>query len=210
MPMPLRYRISSWRQLPGVKSNNSKKLSISVTDFIQSDRLGGFRIAINHKDFGTLFAYIIDATGRLVTNYPDISCNFTTATILTELARFGFLVDYNPVKAMDGTQIQFLMTLQGLFFDKIRVLSVWDASSGEKQFKTHVVAFKTDPLGDWLNSAYCPSIKEYTDAVINGYAFDISAATAAKEMDWSWLVGWIGDINLILRDNAEALICQST
>ena len=44
MPEPLRYEISDWHQLTDVQSNNSRDLSIRVSDIIHSDILTGLRI----------------------------------------------------------------------------------------------------------------------------------------------------------------------
>lgn len=169
----------------------------------------GFRITVEHDDFGTLFAYVLNAEGSLITKYDDIAEEFSPAVLLNELKRYGFLIDYNPVKQLTGNQITFLMTINQLHFDKIRVLNVWDSSSGVKLFKNHVVAFKSDPLGDWLNSGYSPSIEEYTDAVTSGAAMDIGIISEAQNMDWSWLVGWVGAIDEILEDNAEMSLWPS-
>lgn len=208
--MPLRYRISSWRQLPGAKSNNSKKLHIHVTDFVPGNSLTGFRITIEHDDLGTLFAYILNAKGSLITPYQDVAQEFTPGVLLNELKRFGFLIEYNPIKQMPGNQISLLMTINQLKFDKIRVLNVWETSTGVKVFKHHIVAFKADPLGNWLNSGYAPSIDEYTKAITSGAAIDIGILTEAQDMDWSWLVGWVGNIDDILCDNAEMGLWPST
>lgn len=203
MQIPLRYKISSWRQLPQVQSNNSKKLHIHVTDFVQSHRLHGFRISVEHDELGTMFSYILDAKGSIVTPYPNLSQQLTPAFLLSELARFGFLVDYNPSKTLSGSQLDFLMTLNQLHFDKIRVMPVWDSSSGVKEFTDHVVVFQAQAHGDWLNNGYSPSISEYTKGITSGSAIDVGIISEAQGLDWSWLVGWVGSIPDILKENAE-------
>ena len=49
MSQPLRYNISDWHRLTEVKSNNSRKLRIDVTDLIQSDILTGMTISVIYK-----------------------------------------------------------------------------------------------------------------------------------------------------------------
>lgn len=203
MQQPLRFKISSWRQLPQVVSNNSKKLHIHVTDFLQSHRLHGFRISVEHEDLGVMFAYILDACGSIVTHYPDNRPDMSPSTLLDELARFGFLVDYYPSKCLSGEQITFLMTVDNLHFDKIRILPVWEVKNNEKVFTNHIVAFQAGSHGNWLNNAYCPSLDEYSKGVTSGSAIDVGLISEAHGMDWSWLSGWVGSIPDILKENAE-------
>lgn len=203
MQMPLRYRISSWRQLTKAVSNNSKKLHIHVTDFVQSSRLRGLRVSVDHEDLGTLFAYVLHAAGDIVTPYQNISDQLSAQFLVKELARFGFLVEYAPSKTLRGSQLSFLSTLAQLRFDKIRVMSVWDSTSGVKEFSEHVVVFQASAHSDWLNNGYAPSIQEYTAAVTSGSAIDIGAISQSLDLDWSWLVGWVGNISDILSENAE-------
>lgn len=150
-----------------------------------------------------MFAYILDAGGSIVTPYDNITQQFTPEVLISELARFGFLIDYAPSKTLSGSQLSFLMTLNQLHFDKIRVMSVWDSSSGVKVFTDHIVVFQAKEHGDWLNNGYAPSINEYTSGVTSGSAMDIGVISDAQGMDWSWLVGWVGSIPDILAENAE-------
>lgn len=202
--MPLRYRISDFRQLNKCMSNNSRDLSIHVSAIVNDKNLNGQRISVNHKKYGVLFACIRDAQGCMISK--DVEGNsfheFTTGEILDELKKFGFLIEYDPIEHISGNQLEFLMTLNNLHYDKIRVLSVWDAPLGTKEFKTHVVAFLAEAHGDWLNAGYSPSISEFTHGLQNGTAFDISAISKAQDYDWSWLVGWVGSISDILAENS--------
>ena len=201
--MPLRYRISNWKQLEGAKSNNSRDLSISVTTFVNDHRLNGQRIKVEHRVFGTLFACVVSGKGTLLTeNIEGYMHEFTPAQILAELEKFGYYIQYDPTEQLSGNQIDLMLTLNRLGFDKLRVISVWSATLGVKESKIHVVAFQVDPLGDWMNSGYSPSLDEYQDAVTNGYAFDISGLSRAKNMNWSWLYGWVASIDDIIADQA--------
>ena len=103
MPEPLRYDISDWHQLTDVRSNNSRDLSIRVSDIIHSDILTGLRIRIEHKTFGTLFTYVVGASGSIISE-PDsgITYELTKDQILAELARYGFLVTYTTKCLIEG------------------------------------------------------------------------------------------------------------
>lgn len=202
---PLRYRISDFRQLDKCLSNNSRDLKIVTTTFINDKRLNGLRISVIHSLFGTLFSYVVGAKGSMISKSDyGPTYELTTGQILEELKKYGFYIEYNPVESLPGNQIQYLMTLQKLHFDKIRILSVWDTLRGVKEFKVYVVAFKADPNGDWLNAGYSPSLKEYTKAVNEGTAFNISAISETNDYHWDWLYNWVADIDDILKDQSGA------
>ena len=167
---PLRYNISSWRQLPQCKSNNSKNLHIHVTDFIDNHLLRGFRISVDHAVYGTLFACVLNARGEMIThlnqNVPaeePMAFEFTTDQILQELKKYGFFISYNPREHLPSSQIEYLMTLQGLHYDKIRLLYVREQKYGATQAKRYLVAFKSCKHRQWLNNDYSPAKKEFTD-----------------------------------------------
>lgn len=201
--MPLRYRISNWKQLEGAKSNNSRDLSISVTTFVNDHRLNGQRIAVNHAVFGTLFACIVSGKGTLLTaNDEGYIHEFTPGQISAELEKYGYYIQYYPTETLSGNQIEFLMTVNKLGFDKVRVISVWDAPLGVKEFKLHITAFNSEPNGDWLNSGYSPSLKEYNNSLSEGSAIDITQLSDQKHYDWSWLYGWVANIDDIIADQA--------
>lgn len=201
-PWPLRYRISNWKQLSKCESNNSRDLHIVVTSFLNDKRISGTRIKVEHDLFGTMFSTIVDVHGTLVTTMDDgMIYELTTGQILEELRKWGFYVEYNPIENLSGSQLQYLMTLNNLHYDKIRILSVWDAPSGTKEFKNCVVGFNSEQNGDWLNSWYSPSKTEFLDALNNGTAINISAISDTQNYRWDWLYGWVGDINDILAEN---------
>lgn len=201
---PLRYQISNWKQLPNCKSNNSKQLHLHVTDFIQNNDINGVRITLDHEIYGELFSYVVNASGSLVSTFDkDIEYELTTDEILTQLAKYGFLITFHSWEDLSGDQVQYLMTLQNLHFDKIRLLSVWDAPNGVKEFKLHVVAFQVEQLPDWLNAGYAPSKTEFLDALNSGYAINISAISETRNYRWDWLYNWVADIGDVLADNAK-------
>lgn len=200
---PLRYRISKWEQLKGAMSNTSRALHIVVTKFLNDRRLVGTRIKVEHDTFGTLFATIVDVNGTLTTDTPEQDTFvMTPGQILAELRKWGFEIEYNPMRELSGNQINFLMTIRDLHYDKIRIMSVYDYVNGLQEFKWYVVAFQIDALGDWVNAGYSVSRDEFNNAINSGYAMNISALSEAKNYQWDWLYNWVGDINDILEANS--------
>lgn len=201
---PLRYQISNWRQLPACKSNNSRELHIHVADFLQNFTLSGFRIEIRHDTLGTLFACVIRASGNLVSTSPgsDVPFELTTSQILAELEKYGFLVAYNPRSLLKGDQLQYLMTLQNLHFDKIRVLKVRHVGSDVVAYTTHVIAFNIKENPNWIDNTYAASDTEFSKALTEGSAMNIDNISETQKYDWSWL-DYVANISDILKDNAE-------
>lgn len=206
--MPLRYNISSWRQLPNCLSNNSKDLSIHVSDFMNNSCLTGFKISVNHTTMGTLFACVIGARGSLVSRDPEqsllddpVTTDLSTKDILKELYKFGFHVTYCPRKNLSGDQLQYLITLKGLHFDKLRKLSVWKTVNGEKQFSVKLVAFQSEELYNWLNNGYSPSYTEFSQAVTSGYAVNLTEISYTRNYRWDWL-DYVASVDDVLRDNS--------
>lgn len=201
--MPLRYRISDFRQLNQCMSNNSRHLHIVVTTFINDKNLNGLRIKLDHDKYGTLFACILDAQGDMISRNADETLNqLTPGQILSELWKYGFIIEYDPIESMPGNQLEFLENLYNFsHMDKIRVMSVWEAPLGVKEFNTHIVAFQSSYHGDWLNAGYSPSKKEYLEGLENGSAIDVSRMSRDAHYDWSWLYGWVGNISDILEEH---------
>lgn len=204
---PLRYKISSWRQLPECLSNNSRHLKIHLTDFFNNRHLRGFRISVDHDTMGTLFACILHARGDIVTDgYEFEKCELSTEEILRELKKFGFLITYHPNQNLPSAQLEYLISLRGLRYDKIRILNVWDLSSaGIKEYKTYIVAFMSDPHGDWLNNGYCPSLKEFSKALIDGTACNLTEVSKTRCFRWDWL-NFVANIDDIIKENADDMI----
>lgn len=213
MPLPdsqlLRYEISDWSQLALCKSNHDKQLYISVTNFIpersfanRSTTLSGRRIEVCHPNYGVLFAYTMNPSGSMVVSNNDGSIipELTVGQILAELQRFGFFIQYNAINHMSGPQIDFLMTLRDLHYDKIRILPVRYPALGGGTVKECIVAFKVEFLPKWLEATYVATISEFQSAAVDGHVFNVSTVAQHKDYDWTWLAGWVGDINDIIRD----------
>ena len=201
-PMPLRYKISSWKQLPDCHSNNDSSLRIRVAEITNSPSLKGLRISVEHPMYGVLFSEVLNAKGSLITGASD-SNTFTPLafeldpnTILKELRKFGFYIVYQPRCHLSEKMIEYLLTLKGLGFDKIRVLNVKKGVSS----KSYVVCFQSCRLKYWLANTYVSTEKEFTEALLHGSATNISEISSAKGFDWSWL-DYVANIDDILRDN---------
>ena len=207
---PLRYRISAWRQLPECKSNYSADLKIVVTEFITDPRLTGTRIKVEHSTFGTLFACLINPSGSIVHPLYNVNEMMTPDNILAELAKFGFFIEYNVRAHLPGNMVQYLMTLDSLHFDKIRIMGVWEDVLDRKEFKTHIVAFKSSAHGQWLNNDYAPHRKEFLAALDAGTALNVSAISKCEHYNWTWLYGYVANIPDVLKENAEVPICPRT
>lgn len=200
--LPLRYNISDWHQLSGAKSNNSRELSISVTDIIQDKRLTGLRIQLNHTHFGVLFACVLGAQGSMITECNDnLVVEFTPKQILAELEKYGFLITFEPKEHLPGSQIEYLMTLNGLGYDKIRIMNVYTYTNlGIKQFQWYVVAFNIDDA-NWLNNDYSISHADFVKALEAGKCINISAISKTNRWSWNWL-DYVANISDILEGNA--------
>lgn len=201
--MPLRYNISSWTQLPQCQSNNSLSLSLHVSQILHDHRLNGTVIRVEHTDFGTLFACLVDGGGPLLSlDATNHIREFSTSEILAELRKYGFYITYNPEANLDGDQLDYLMTLDKLGFDKLRILNVYRyQQDGKVQSTPTIVAFNIKENPDWINNAYSASESEFLCALNNGSAVNISAISQEKKFRWDWLT-FVANIKDILKDNA--------
>lgn len=203
--MPLRYKISSWRQLSKCKSNNDPDLRIRVTDFCNNMCLRGFRICLEHPKFGPLFACVLYARGAMITPSNTYTCSeLSPDQILLELAKYGFLITYVPESNLGSEQLEYLMTVNDLGFDKLRLLCTWSVVNGTKVFSdVKIVVFKVDPLGDWLNNAYMPSEDEFQQAMSDGVALNITGISNTKHFNWDWLKDVVCSIDDVIADNTD-------
>lgn len=201
---PLSFRISSWRQLNDCVSNLSRDIHIKVCQLVNSDVLTGLRISVEHKLWGVLFSCVMNAHGTLVQPGDDGQVHqISDADILAELYKYGFNIVYQAPKGLPGNQISYLMTLKGLGYDKLRVLRVNNGPSDPCH--CYIVAFLTESHGDWLNAGYSPSFGEYQSALNDGTAINLSGVSETKSFNWSWLYGWVANIDDILSDCSEVI-----
>lgn len=200
MGEPLRYVITDWHQLKNAKSNNSRALSIKVADLLQSDILTGLRIQVYHDDYGPLYAVVLNAQGSIVT---EINNNMviepTTEYILSELHKWGFIIEFEQALYLPQGQLDFLAELKDLGYDKLRMLNVWHIENGIKQFKPYIVVFNVTQNPTWLNNGYAAAESELLGALKNGSAVNISATSKANIWSWGWLT-FVADIDDILNN----------
>ena len=204
---PLRYKISSWRQLPNCLSNNSRELRIHVTDFFNNEELRGFRISLEHTTMGVLFCCVLQARGSIVTDEDEYGASeLSPEEILRELKKYGFDITYEPIKGLSGNMLDYLITLDKLGYDKIRVMNVWNTKNGTKAFETKIVAFQVNPLGDWLNNGYSASEKEFIKALNDGTAINLTDTSRTKNFRWDWLYGNVLSIEDVIEANADQMV----
>lgn len=207
---PLRYKISSWKQLPQCKSNNDRDFRITVTEFVQNLELSGLRISVVHPKYGVLFSEVLESYGSFITNLTNTpnatAFELDSNTILQELNKFGFCIAFEPRAHLPMEMCEYLNTLAGLKFDKIRVLHVnQDTVNQSQSHKWYVVGFMSCKHPRWLSNVYVASKEEFTDALVQGSAINISEMDSAKGFDWKWL-DFVANIEDVLKDNMEALI----
>jgi hypothetical protein len=201
MSTPLRYNISNWLQLSECKSNNSVDLYITVKQVIDdgSHRLTGIIILVNHKQYGTLFACTIDSSGTLLTPDPVSGRikEFTTDEILAELNKFGFDVTFEINQHLSGEQISFLMTINDLGYDKLRVLSVQQLDG---HYADYLVAFNVEKCPEWIKNDFTCGRRPFLESLNNSGAMNLTDLKQTKGFDWTWLT-YVANIEDIIRDN---------
>ena len=201
MSNPLRYNISNWLQLSGCKSNNSTDLFITVKQVIDdgSHRLTGLIIQVNHTQYGTLFACLVNASGTLLTPDPDsgIIREFSTDEILKVLNTFGFDITFSINQHLSGDQISFLITLNDLGFDKLRMLEV---QQSDGRYANYLVAFNVEKCPDWIKNDFTCGRKPFLESLNNSGAMNLTDLKQTKGFDWTWLT-YVANIEDIIEDN---------
>jgi len=204
MSSALRYNISNWDQLSKCRSNNSADLYITVDHVFNDNRLNGTIIRVTHSDFGVLFVCTVNSSGTILTPDPEsgIIPEFTTEQILKELNKFGFDVTFNLEAGLSGEQLDYLMTLDALDFDKIRTLDVYTYDGiGNREFTQYIVAFNIEKCPKWIDQNYSVSEKDFLSALNGGGAMNLTYISQTKQFNWSWL-DYVANIEDIIRDNS--------
>lgn len=205
MANPLRYNISNWLQLSECISNNSKDLFITVRQIIDdgSHRLRGTNILVNHSQYGTLFACLVNADGSLLSPDPvsGIIKEFSIDEICEELYKFGFDVTFHINQHLSGDQISYLMTISDLGYDKLRRLYVQDKPDG--RYSEYIVVFNVAKCPDWINLDFTCGKKPFVEALISSGAMNLTDLEQTKGFDWTWLT-YVANINDIIEDNGYA------
>lgn len=196
MSQHLQYSITSWRQATKCLSNNNKDLHIKIADVISEPLLSGMRISVESNTFGTLFSTIINATGTMISN-PGMH-EMTTDEILIQLGKYGFDISYDEQAHLPIEQVEYLLTLQGLFYDKIRVLGVRIDGSADNA-KPYLVAFKVAAHPMWLDNTRVVTKTEFQNALVDGTAINLTDISNTKHFKWDWLT-YVADIEDIIAD----------
>lgn len=213
MADPLRYNISSWFQLPECRSNTSKDLHIVVNRVIDdgSHRLMGINIQVRHPQYGTLFACLVNADGTILNHDENsqIIWEFSVDKILTVLATFGFYITFQVNQHLSDDQIAYLTTLNGLGFDKLRRLQVYNSADTiqtaytlQRKYSEYIVAFNVAKCPDWIDIDYTCDIKVFNKAFQDSGAVNLTDLEQTKGFDWTWLT-YVANIVDIIRDNGQ-------
>ena len=194
----LQYQISDVSQLSKCKSNNCPELRINVSDYIQNSDIEGTKVSVVHPIYGTLFAYVINPRGLLVTRIDRCETDIIRgSTLLNELKRYGFYISYEPECSLPMSQVNLLKTLQGLHYDKLRLIVVYEDSDPDIS-ENYVTAFTIKNHPDWINSGYSIPRREWEQALIDGSAFNVSGLDYADKFNWDWVYNSIIDIDQIV------------
>lgn len=198
-----RYRISDWSQLADCRSNSSKDLRISVTEYINNPDIEGTQIEVRHPKYGTLMAYIIKPVGNLTLPLPRGTDNVMTSSILlNELKRYGFYVEYREERTLPPGQIELINSAKSLGGRKLRLMRVYDSKDPEVA-DVYVVAFDPGKVPDWMNSGYSCSKTEFMEVLYKGHAFNLSTMAATAKYRWDWLYNAVYDVYALLDEVAE-------
>lgn len=210
--MPLQYKIRTWRQLVYCLSNTNRDLRIHVTDIFNNDLLSGFKISVDHPMLGTLFACVLEARGELIYEDEEYSpSELSVDSILNELKKYGFLVTFAQRLGLGGPQLEYLMAIRELGYDKIRLLGTWKMEHNVKTTDVKVVAFRSESLSEWIHNTYSASFDEFNDALLNGFALNLSGMSQARQYRWDWLKDCVDNIDDIIADNlSDGIISSDT
>lgn len=201
----LRYNISDWQQLSQCLSNISNEYHIrtkrAIGTRLNSNKLNGTIIEVYHDRMGTLFTYLIEAEGDLVTGRKNNSLDMSVSQLLDELSRFGFIITFNRKAYLSEDQLSYLKTLKGLNFDKIRWMYVYSYNvAGEKISVPHIVAFSVAKLSTWLDNSYTCDSAEFESALTHGHAINLDEISNTHQYRWDWL-DYVASIDDILAEN---------
>lgn len=201
-PERLRYEIHDWSEVGECLSNTSRDLRIRYIELLDEE-LSGKLIMVEHNLFGTLFACLVEGHGDLLCgpnpHDPHGLHRFRDEDILMELYKFGFDIRLNREKKLTGDQLDYLMTLNGLGFDKIRAITVvLPYCPHDPKYKQVVVGFQVSGMPKWLDNTYqCPE-SEFLKAIEEGTAINLTAISKSRHFDWSFLKDHVLSINDIL------------
>lgn len=206
-PDHLRYEITDWSQVNECLSNNSRDLRMRFIQ-IMDDELCGKLILVEHAVYGTLFSCLVQGEGSILTSMDPYNpaCPahvFSEEEIFAELYKFGFDIRFKREKRLTGDQLDYLMNLNNLGFDKIRMINVvLPYAPHAPKYRTVVVGFMVGNLPKWLDNTYACPESEYNRAIGEGTAINITAISQSKKFDWTFLKDHVLSINDILAINS--------
>lgn len=205
----LRYEIDSWDELPGCLSNSSKHLHLTYDDVIDKPLTGGV-VRVEHDRYGCLFAYVVNASGTLLTAKQDgIMYELTPYQILSELRKYGFIIKFSKAVVLDDDQFNLLVTANELHMDKIRIMyvSYRNKFGAVEESKAYLVCFNIEHLPTWLNNSKVCNEAEFSKAVSNGYAVNLTHAKGGltSPHNWSFLIDKILNIDDLLCVAGQAM-----
>lgn len=201
MPKPLKYEISNWHQAVACHSNLTPDYKLEVCDFVDcsnENELIGTRITLKHPKYGVLFTAVLNTSGTLVSNDLNvIEKSLSDKSVTDELKKWGFDITFVAEKSLTKDQVNLLTSLKYFNYDKIRILNVKDGKTDV--IVPHIVAFNITTSSNWVNPNYVSSTSEFTNALLNGKAFDLKEPIEKIRKDWSWLRDKIADIDETLQ-----------
>lgn len=186
----LRYEISNWVQATKCLSNNSKSLHITVSDFIMNPHLTGTRVAVESKQFGTLFAVVVNPRGSYITEEVDgnLIPQLTTSQILEQLALYGFYIIFKQEQTLSGDQLSYLMDLQRLGYDKITRIHVAERTPDHGiKVTRRIVAIDLAENQDLIDFDKKLTFVDYSQRMKSGVLSDITDASHDRKFEWDWL-----------------------
>lgn len=195
------FIISDWYQLSRAWSSTSTKLRIAVSKIADRPALDATCIRVIHDDYGVVFAATVHAEGMILEEQPTGGIFYLTPDqILSELYKWGFNVEFSDRENLSADQLDYLETIKGLGFDKLRVLPVIKNTA----CTNHLVAFNVEQNPNWLAQTYRAYYNEFCTALENGTAIDLTNVSESKQFDWTWL-DYVANIDDILQDNTRVI-----
>lgn len=203
----LQYKISDWHQLVKCQSNTSPDLKIGVTDFLNNDEIAGIRISVNHPKYGSLFSILLGdyCYGSLVSpiaysaTYATRDCETDIVQIVqNQLERFGFYITYSQENYLSKPQVEFLRAVNAFNMDKLRLVSVHDDIHLDDT-QLFITAFNVEHLPAWIQTGYSPGRSEWSKAISEGYAINVSALCKNPEFKWDWMYNNLIDLPQLLE-----------
>lgn len=180
-------------------------MSLSLSKFLEGNRLRGFGIKVVDANCGVLFSALIEGTGVLITDL-DEDGNYipflTTDEILKQLMKFGFYITYNERRHLPEETFDYLAKLQDLGYDKITRVALESIDKiGNRIWRPIIIVMKSEFNTDLLIYDCKVTRKSFnqklTDNVIMNITFECNA-------HWDW-VTYTANISDILDENLSPM-----